>query len=179
MQVKLVMLLVMLFVFIAVLGVSTETEAAQESKWDTTYCWAGEIWTMTKASGYAAGTYKLTGTGRSNLPDNLNLSSLQCAGVWSSIEGEFTSNGYCETVVDDGRIFSKTSRVGGTSTSTLLRGTGRFTGITGSGTSESLGQFPTVREGTIQGCSRGTGTWKGNVSDLHFHPHVRHTNASS
>ena len=160
MQAKPVMLLAMLLVYVVVFAVSPSAEAAQEGKWDNTSCWAGELWTITHSKQHLAGTYNITGTSRSNLPGNDLLRSFQCAGVWSDIEGKLTGNGYCETVAAGDKIFSKTSRVGSTSTTTLLHGTGRFAGISGSGTSESMGRFPTVREGKIQGCGRGKGTWK-------------------
>jgi hypothetical protein len=160
MQAKPVVLLAMLLVFAVVFAVSPSAEAAQEGEWDNTSCWAGELWTITHSKQHLAGTYNITGTTRSNLPGNDLLQSFQCAGVWSEIEGELTGNGYCESVAAGDKIFSKTSRVGSTTTTTLLHGTGRFAGITGSGTNEDMGRFPTIREGKIQGCNRGKGTWK-------------------
>jgi hypothetical protein len=160
MRAKPVVVRAMLLVFAVAFAASAASETPKTGQWDTTNCWAGQSWTMAHTEQYRAGTYQVTGTGRSNLPGNDRLQSFQCAGVWSVIAGEFTGNGYCETVLDGDRIFSQTSRVGSTSTTTLLHGTGKFAGITGSGTSESMGQFPSVREGTLQGCGRGQGTWK-------------------
>jgi hypothetical protein len=41
-----------------------------------------------------------------------------------------------------------------------LAGTGKYEGMVRTATAESLGQFPTIKPGTFQGCNRATGTYK-------------------
>jgi hypothetical protein len=107
-------------------------------------------------------SYSLTGTSRSNPSGGaFDMMSFQCVGVGALIEGKWSSNGFCEYLDADGdKSLGKATRIGPKGTWKFVAGTGKFAGITGGGTNETLGQFPTIKPGTFQGCNRAVGTYK-------------------
>ena len=55
---------------------------------------------------------------------------------------------------------TSTDAVGSKGSAEFLSGTGKYEGISGGGTNEDVGSFPSARPGTFQGCSPAIGTFK-------------------
>ena len=67
----------------------------------------------------------------------------------------------CEVVDKDGnKRLARFTNDGGKITREQVTGTGKYEGITISGTVEPLGPFPQAMEATMQNCNRQTGTYK-------------------
>lgn len=91
-------------------------------------------------------------------------STQRCIGVVASIAGKVSANGWCRNVgpkADDWTVVDwVASDKPGAGTYTFRYGSGKWKGITGGGTYESLGQTSPVDAGTYQNCVRIKGTMK-------------------
>ena len=60
----------------------------------------------------------------------------------------------CEAIDKDGdKYLTRNSVEGPKTVQETLAGTGKYEGMVRTGTAESLGQFPTIKQGTFQGCN--------------------------
>jgi hypothetical protein len=86
----------------------------------------------------------------------------RCTGVVANIEGKASGNGWCRNVdpkTGDWTLVDWTaSDKPGSGTYTFRYGTGKWKGVTGGGTYESLGQTKPADAGTYQNCVRIKGT---------------------
>ena len=86
----------------------------------------------------------------------------RCVGVVANIEGKNSGNGWCRNVdpkTGDLTLVDWTaSDKPGSGTFSFRYGTGKWKGVTGSGTYESLGQTRPADPGTYQNCVRVKGT---------------------
>ena len=79
----------------------------------------------------------------------------------ASLDGKVTASILCEAIdVDGDKYLSKVSTADGKSTRTIVAGTGKYEGMIITTTVEPLGPFPTIKDGTFQGCNHRTGTYK-------------------
>lgn len=96
--------------------------------------------------------------------DPFHGSTQRCVGTLANFDGTVTANGWCKQVhpqTGDWLVLDwANSGKPGSGTYTLRHGTGKWKGITGSGTYESLGQTRPVEAGTYQNCVRIKGTMK-------------------
>jgi hypothetical protein len=118
---------------------------------------------ITFSKTYTGSSYELTGTVRSNPPGGLfDNSTFRCVGMSASLDGKNTASTLCESVDPDGdKRLSSILTADGKTTRTQITGTGKWEGIVTTQTAyEQLGPFPTIKEGTGQGCSHQTGTYK-------------------
>ena len=148
---------------IALAGTAVSAELPKEGEIDGISCFAGETSVIAHSKNHVALGFNITGTFRSNVLGAPlgDISSAQCIGILSILEGEQSVNGFCEYVGAEGdRTFSNFTRTGGTTGNwQYLNGTGKLAGITGGGLYEIM-NFPTIRPGTFQGCNHATGTYK-------------------
>jgi hypothetical protein len=102
------------------------------------------------------------GTIRSNPPGGaFDMATFRRVGMFSSIEGKNTGMNLCEGIDKDGdKFLVRTSVEGPKTVQEAIAGTGKYEGMVRTGTAESLGQFPTIKPGTFQGCNRATGTYE-------------------
>jgi hypothetical protein len=134
----------------------------KEGKYDYTACYAGTAKSIDFSKAYSGLTYDLAGTIRSNPPDGfLDMTTLKCVGFSNTIDGRPSGMNICQVVDKDGdKMLSKNIIEGSKQTSEALAGTGKYEGIVRTGAGESVGAFPAGAPGTLQGCTRNTGTYK-------------------
>jgi hypothetical protein len=94
--------------------------------------------------------------------DPFHGSTQRCVGTIANFDGKVTSGGWCKQVhpqTGDWLVLDWAgSGTPGAGTYTLRHGTGKWKGITGSGTYEAVGQTRPVEAGTYQNCVRIKGT---------------------
>ena len=138
-------------------------ELPKEGGYDYTACYSGVNSVITFSKTYTGSSYEMTGTVRSNPPGGLfDKSTYRCVGMRASLEGKITASNLCESIDPDGdKRLSSISTADGKTTRTQITGTGKWEGIViAQLTFEELGPFPTIKDGTFQGCSHQTGTYK-------------------
>jgi hypothetical protein len=105
----------------------------------------------------------MTGTIRSNPPDGMfDKNSFRCVGMNASLGGKFAGSTVCEAIDVDGdkRLSNFSLASDGSLTREIVGGTGKYEGMTMTGTVHPLGPFPVIKAGTFQDCNRQTGTYK-------------------
>ena len=138
-------------------------ELPKEGSYDFISCSSSVSNVITFSKTYTGSSYELTGTNRSNPPGGLfDKTTYRCVGMNASLDGKATASILCEAIdVDGDKYLSKVSTADGKSTRTIVTGTGKYEGIVTTQTAfEPLGPFPTIKDGTSQGCNRQTGTYK-------------------
>jgi hypothetical protein len=140
----------------------TAGELAKEGSYDTTFCFAGKSHLIAHSETHIAYSYWLAGTMLSKSSGGIwDMNSGYCVGDGSVIKGASTAEAFCEFMDSDkDKTFGKAIRTGTSGTWKVLSGTGKYAGMTGGGTFEVIGPFPTIKEGTFQGCNRNKGTYK-------------------
>ena len=148
--------------FLAGVGGALAADLPKEGSYDVTSCSSGVSSAIAFSKTHTASSYELTGTTRSNPPGGaFDMVTYRCVGMGSSIEGRNTGMNLCEVIDKDGdKYLVRNTSEGPKSVQETLAGTGKYEGIVRTGTNESVGQFPTIKPGTFQTCSRGTGTYK-------------------
>lgn len=90
--------------------------------------------------------------------DPFHASTQRCVGTIANFDGKVSASGWCKQVhpqTGDWLVLDwANSDKPGAGTYTLRHGTGKWKGISGSGTYESLGQTRPVEAGTYQNCVR-------------------------
>lgn len=143
-------------------GGALAADLPKEGSYDVTNCWSGVSSVIAFSKTHTAWNFELTGPTRSNPPGGpFDMLSVRCVGVGSSIEGKTTAMNLCEAIDKDGdKYLVRNTAEGPQSVQETLAGTGKYEGMVRTGTAESVGQFPTIKPGTFQGCNRSTGTYK-------------------
>ena len=136
-------------------------ELAKQGNYDLMSCYSGKAEVIAHSKTQVAYSYVFTGTGRSNPTGGaFDMTSFQGVGLSSVIKGENTSNYFMEYIDSDGdKVFLKGDRNGPKGSAEFLSGTGKYEGISGGGTNEAVGNFPSARPGTFQSCSHAIGTY--------------------
>jgi len=139
------------------------TELPKEGSYDYTACWSGVNNTISFSKTNTASSYEMTGSTLSNPPRGMfDKNSFRCVGINASLDGKFTGSAVCEAVdVDGDKRLSKFSLASdGSLTRETVAGTGKYEGMTITGTVHPLGPFPVAKAGTFQDCNHQTGTYK-------------------
>ena len=107
-------------------------------------------------------TSELTGTIQSSPPGGMfDRVAFRCLSLDTTLDGKTTSTTMCEGVDKDGdKYLNHIVNDGQNSTRRVVAGTGKFEGMTASGTVQGAGPFSVVKPGTFQNCSHQTGTYK-------------------
>ena len=148
------------------LGIATDCALAdlpKEGKYDVNLCFGGPLPAIAHSDKLIAGGLDLYGPMVSNLPNGglYHLNGIRCAGAWAVIDGVYQENGYCETTDPDGdKQFGKYSNTGSGGKWQVVNGTGKYAGMTASGSYAAVGQFATQGPGTLQNCNRAIGTYR-------------------
>jgi len=149
--------------FIVITAVSAFMFAgeAAETKYSNISCWAGESKTIVHTKTHIAFNSVFRDTLRPypvNAKDDVD--SYECVGVAAIISGKYTHSGYCDGKDKDGsKWFGSFTSNGAQGQWTFISGTGKWKGVQGGGTNQTLGQTPQLRPGTFQGCNLGKGTY--------------------
>lgn len=136
-------------------------EVAPNGKYEGTLCLAGPVPAVVQSDKEMAGSFDVIGPIVTHPGTLYHLTNIRCLGAWSVIDGQYRENGYCQVVDNDGdRMLGKFTRVNGDGRWDVVSGTGKYAGITSGGPYSPVGQFPQPVAGTLQSCSRISGTWK-------------------
>jgi len=141
---------------------SSGTAQAQQA-YENTTCRAGTVTVLAQADKLFVWSLDHRGVTQSSDPkDPFHGFTQRCVGVVANIEGKASGNGWCRSVdpkTGDWTLVDWTaSDKPGSGTYTFRYGTGKWKGVTGGGTYESLGQTRPVDAGTYQNCVRIKGT---------------------
>ncbi|HET7528114.1 MAG TPA: hypothetical protein VFK10_19390 [Burkholderiaceae bacterium] len=145
------------------LGCATAQGVPKEGSFEIVNCGSGtnSIVEISKTARFTSA--EQVGTTRS-MPSGgyLDMTTYHCMSLGITLDGKYTGHAYCEGVDRDGDkyISHLWSTDGGKTSSEVIAGTGKFEGMTRTGTSESLGAFPAIKPGAFAGCGRQTGTYK-------------------
>lgn len=133
---------------------------AREGTYEQTLCFGGPAHLISATDSDRYGTYQLTG-GTQSANKAFDSMSLECIGAFEMRSNVYRHKGYCVFQDASGDRFHATDTATPQAyTVEMLGGTGKFKGITGSATVERLGAMTPVRQGTLQGCRRVTGSYK-------------------
>lgn len=124
-------------------------------------CWSGETHVITTSKTHTALGYNMMGTTRTTPPGGVyDMTTFECVGVGTIIEGTYSRTGYCNNVDTDGdKILGKYSATGDKGNYEIINGTGKYVGMKANLTFDVTGQFPMVRQGTLVGCIHATGRY--------------------
>ncbi len=108
------------------------------------------------------GTFVLSGVFRASTPGgNGDGNIFECSGMLEFRGGAFNSLGYCVVADKDGHHFyTRDVGSGGRTVVTVVGGTGKYAGASGSGTRTSIAGVPPIRAGQAIGCNQGSMTIK-------------------
>ncbi|MFH1870533.1 MAG: hypothetical protein ABIG36_07895 [Pseudomonadota bacterium] len=135
------------------------TPMAREGIYEQTLCFGGPAHVISASDTDRYGTYQLTG-GTQSANKAFDSMSLECIGTFELRSNVYRHKGYCVFQDASGDKFHVTDTASPQAyTAELLGGTGKFKGITGSASIERLGTMTPVRQGTLQGCRRITGSY--------------------
>jgi len=135
-------------------------QVPKEGPVDLSMCFGGPTQTVSPTPQDRFGTYALMGGARA-AAGPADALSVECLGIFEAGTRGAASQGYCVFQEASGdKIFGVDVRNAQGYTWEWRGGTGRFAGITGSGTLEVVGVMAPVRPGTLQGCRRVTGRYR-------------------
>ena len=139
---------------------AAQAQIPKEGGIDWSLCFGGQVYSVSATPQQSFGTYVLTGVARGTTGLAVLLSA-ECVGTFEASGRASQSRGYCvyQDAAGD-RIHGVDSRTPQGYLWEIRGGTGKFEGITGSGSVESTGQPPAIRPGTMQACRRLVGTYR-------------------
>jgi hypothetical protein len=133
---------------------------AREGTYEQTLCFGGPAHVISASDTDRYGTYQLTG-GTQSATKAFDSMSMECIGTFEMRSGAYRHKGYCLFQDASGdRFHVADTATPQAYTVEMLGGTGKFNGITGSATVIRLGAMTPVRQGTLQGCRRVTGSYR-------------------
>ena len=150
-------------VVIASAGSALAADLPKEGTYDFIACQAGVVTPIAFSKEYQAFSYEQFGSALSKVPGGLfDKATFHCMGLRTRFNGKETNNTVCENILPDGEktLSTFSLKADGTYDRQFVAGTGKYEGMISSGTTESLGPFPTIKAGTFQFCNHQTGTYK-------------------
>ena len=143
--------------FAAVLG---SGQALAQQAYEHSTCRAGTMTVLAKTDDMIVWT--LDHRGVTYDPGPFQGFTQRCVGVVANIAGKINANGWCRSVDPKTGDMTVVDWVGGdkpgAGTYSFRYGTGKWKGVSGNGTYESLGPTKAVDPGTYQNCVRIKGT---------------------
>lgn len=136
--------------------------AQAETPYDITLCGSGTITMLSKSKELSIYSAEVKGISRSNhenkVFDNCSIHHIRFVRVEA---GKRSGIGYTKLMDPDGDIVVlEWSAIGREYTTKFLQGTGKWKGITGGGKARSITNAKPITPGTMQGCTRQTGTFE-------------------
>jgi hypothetical protein len=151
---------------LAAIGLGCSALAAdlpKEGSYDFMSCYSGTVNAMNFSKTQMASTSEIRGTVMSSPPGGLfDKVAFRCLTMNYSADGKPSGMTLCEGVDKDGdKYLSHLVVVDGTvSTRKVVAGTGKYEGLTTTGTAVNVGPFGKPVDGLVQNCSHQTGTYK-------------------
>jgi len=133
----------------------------KQGSYDFMSCYSGTVNAMDFSPTHMANTSEVRGTVMSNPPGGLfDKVSFRCLTMSYAADGKPSGMTLCEGVDKDGdKYLSHLVVDGGQSTRKVVAGTGKYAGMTASGTTVTVGPFGKAVSGQVQNCTHQTGTY--------------------
>jgi hypothetical protein len=134
----------------------------KEGSYDFMSCYAGTVNAMEFSQTHSATTSEIRGTVISNPPGGLfDKVAFRCISMNYTADGKPSGMTLCEGVDKDGdKYLSQLVVDGSQQTRKVVAGTGKYEGMTASGTAVAVGPFGKAVVGQTQNCTHQTGTYK-------------------
>ena len=134
----------------------------KEGSYDFMSCYSGTVNPMEFSKTQTANTTEIRGTIVSNPAGGLfDKVAFRCMSMNYTADGKPSGMTLCEGVDKDGdKYLSQLVVEGSQQTRKVVAGTGKYEGMTASGTAVSIGPFGTNVSGQTQNCTHQTGTYK-------------------
>jgi len=158
---RIVLLAILITAAIPVVALSADLP--KEGKYNTTFCYSGVTNRVEFSKTDWAVTYEHSGAVLSNPSGGMfDKSSTRCIGMLTAFGGKSTNVTVCLVKDPDGDVRMLYSAPGpdGKRIRQVIGGTGKYEGMVETNTQMDLGPFPTIKDGTYQGCTNNTGTYK-------------------
>lgn len=145
-----------------VMGNAVSQSMPKEGNYDYISCWSGTSNDIQFSKTHSFGQFEWVVNNRTSPPGGpFDMTVARCMGMYTLFEGKFVPSSYCEAVDKDGDKFILQNLIDdGKPRQVGIAGTGKYEGMTRTGSSEVLGRFPTIKPGVLTGCARQTGTYK-------------------
>ena len=152
----------MVLVACASVGGVLAQSVPKEGNYDFVSCYSGTASEIAFSKTHVAGSTEFVGSNRTTPPGGpFDMTAFRCVGTYALIDGKYSTSAYCEGVDKDGdKIMTRNTTEGPRGKQEVIAGTGKYEGMVRTGSSESVGPFPSVKPGAITGCARQTGTYK-------------------
>lgn len=139
-------------------------EMPKEGNYDYTACWSGTSNVTKFSDSHLIIANDFTGVIRTTTPGGpFDGETFHCVGLSMQIGGKAASETtFCEATDKDGnKRLARFTNNNGTVTREQLAGTGKYEGMTITPSAvKAMGPFPTIKDGTFQGCNYQTGSYK-------------------
>jgi hypothetical protein len=134
----------------------------KEGSYDFMSCYWGTVNTMDFSQTHTANVTEIRGTSLSNPPGGLfDKIAFRCIAMNYTADGKPFGMTLCEGVDKDGdKYLSQLVIDGSQQTRKVVAGTGKYDGMTSSGTAVAVGPFGKPVAGQTQNCTHQTGTYK-------------------
>ena len=133
----------------------------KEGKYDHQTCYVGPHYVIAHSKDHMAGSYAVTGGSLAPAGDPFYAVSGVCYGAWTLLRGEYSESGACEFVDAAGDkfmgVYSRRNQDPGNWQ--MAGGTGKFSGISGSGNFTPGNALPQPA-GQVVACNREIGNWQ-------------------
>ena len=135
---------------------------AVEGRIDSTICANYELLAFPVSDSHVYGTVSGFGSVTDKNPSSPFFNAtIHCGGVWSVVQGKLESPGYCSGLTSENdKWMIEYRRSQDTSNWTFLHGTGKWTGISGSGRSGPIPIFPAMRPNLVNTCYPAVGSYR-------------------
>ncbi|CAM4105791.1 hypothetical protein [Roseateles saccharophilus] len=138
------------------------TDLPKEGSYDFMSCYSGTVNAIGFSKTHDASTSEYGGTIQSNPPGGLfDKVAFRCISLSYSEDGKTSTTIVCEGVDRDGHKYMTRIVGDGTNiTRKVVAGTGKYEGMTASGTVEAMGPFGVSKPGTVQNCNHQKGSYR-------------------
>ena len=148
---------------LAAAGASAQAQQ-QPTRVDIVHCYVSQPTLVESPGAYRLQAFVLRGTTHASEPGGaFDSAATRCVGTAASMGGGQppATSGYCELATSaEDRAVAQWTIEAGRGSGTFIGGTGRFRGISGEMSFQSLAPIPPVEPGFPRGCNRTTGEFR-------------------
>jgi hypothetical protein len=134
----------------------------KEGSYDYTTCYSGTSSDIQFSKSLGGGSFEYIANNRTDPPGGpFDRTTAHCVGLGIFVDSRYSNSFLCEAADKDGdKFIVRGTLEGPKGKQEVIAGSGKYEGMVRTGTSESLGVFPSIKPGTFTGCIRQTGTYK-------------------
>ena len=135
----------------------------KEGNFDFNFCFVADIHHVAVTDKAGVGHFTNGAALHSLQPGGpFDLQGARCFGYYGNVEGQYSDQGFCELIDADGDRWLMKFLTGPEQSGTwnVAAGTGKYVGMTATGSYKPLGFVSSPEPGRNQRCNRNTGTYK-------------------